>query len=686
MAQWYETAYRRAVVDMHITADAPRFLAEFDADRYVDMLKLCQAQSVVAYAHSHVGFCYFPSRVGPVHPNLNGRDIFREIADRCHAADMAVVAYVSAIFDTQAYRNHADWRIRNASGEGVADKSRAGVCCPNAPYRDYMAGIARELCEGYDIDGLRYDMTFWPGVCYCAHCRARFAEEVGGELPEVVDWHDPTWVAFQRKREEWLVDFAGLLTRAVKDVNPSVSVEHQASTYAAPWTFGVTHHLAKKCDFLQGDFYGDALQGSLVRKLFLHLSENQPYGFETCVSVDLGNYTTLKSEELLTCKASAALADAGAFIFIDSIDPKGTLNPAAYERMGKVFGGMRPFESHIGGEPVHDVAVYLSTESKCDFADNGKRIDEGLSGALPHVDAALGACEALIHAHIPYGVITRNSLGDLDRHRVVVLPNVLMLGENEVEAFSNYVRGGGNLYASGQTSLTRVDGARQDTFLLADVLGVSCAGRTHERFTYIVPVADQPDIMPEYTRDHPAGIDGRQPMLEARVETTVLATLGLPYTDPDDPHHYASIHNNPPGVLTESPAIVQHSFGQGECIYTAPDVERYQPHRPIFTALIRRLCSEFSFEVEAPKAVEVTMFRQPERSRLLLALVNFQKELPNIPVHGVRVTVRTGGKEVAHVVSLPGGDQVPFIVEGAVVTFTVSRLNTLAMLAVEFAS
>ena len=647
------------------------------------MLKLCQTQSVVAYAHSHVGFCYFPSQVGPMHPNLRERDIFREIADLCHASDIAVVAYVSAIFDTHAYRNNEDWRIRNTKGEGVADHSRAGVCCPNAPYRDHIAGIARELCEGYDIDGLRFDMTFWPGVCYCPHCQDRFASEVGGELPQVVDWHDPTWVAFQRKREEWLVDFARFLTSTVKSVVSSISVEHQASTYTAQWTFGVTHALSEQCDFLQGDFYGDALQGSLVRKLFLHLSENQPYGFETCVSVDLGNYTTLKSKELLRCKASAALSDAGSFIFIDSIDPKGTLNPAAYERMGTIFSEMQPYEPHVGGEPVHDVAVYLSTESKCDFADNGKRVDEGLSGATPHIDAALGACEALIHAHIPYGVITKNSLADLGQHRVVVLPNVLMLGEDEAGAFREYVRGGGKLYASGGTSLTRVDGARQDDFMLVDVFGVSCVGVAAERFTYIAPVAGEGDLLEGYTRDHPAGIDGRQPLLEPMADVTVLAHLGLPYTDPDDPHQFASIHNDPPGEITDRPAIAHHRFGDGECIYAAADVERHAPHRPIFAALIRRLCDEFSFRVEAPKAVEATMFRQP--GRLVLSLVNFQKELPNIPVHDITVTVRVDSQEIRRVVSLPDGGEIPFTDTGSGVAFTVKQLDTLAMLAVEFA-
>ena len=37
--QWYHRAYRRAVVDQHITDHDPRFLSQFDAAEYVRMLK-----------------------------------------------------------------------------------------------------------------------------------------------------------------------------------------------------------------------------------------------------------------------------------------------------------------------------------------------------------------------------------------------------------------------------------------------------------------------------------------------------------------------------------------------------------------------------------------------------------------------------------------------------------------------
>jgi hypothetical protein len=685
-AQWFEKTYRRNVVDMHITADDERFMTEFDPVQYVDMLALSQAQSAVVYAHSHVGLCFFPTQVGPMHPGLKGRDILGEVIDLCHKRGIHVVVYYSLIYDTYAYRHNADWRIIGPNGKGVADESRYGVCCPNAPYRDYAAAMARELATHYEFEGIRFDMTFWPAVCYCQHCRERFAQQVGGGLPRIIDWGDPHWVSFQRKREEWLAEFAAFETAAVKGVKPDVTVEHQASTYPANWRFGVTARMAPHNDFLQGDFYGDALQGSFARKLFYNLSPARPAAFETSIGIDLRNYTALKTEALLTCKASAALADACAFVFIDSIDPVGTLNRTVYERMGRIFDRTKPYEPYLGGELCQDVAVYLSTESKGDPADNGKPVDDPhLSPRMPHVDAAVSVCKSLIESHIPFGVITTKNLGELSRHQVVVLPDVLMLDDDEVVAFREYVRRGGRLYASKYTSLIRKDGRRQADFLLADVFGASCVGETQETFTYIAPTPETLNLFVPYTEKHPAGLYGRQLLLEAKPGVKVLGELVLPYTDPADPFHFASIHNNPPGIRTGRPAIVLNHFGQGQAMYVAGDLENADPHRGVFVSLIRLLAKPFSFEAEAPKAVEVTAFRQEGKRRTIVSLVNFQKDLPNIPVEGIKVRVRLDGKAPRRLLALPSESPLAYQVQGDCIEFVAPRLETLAMFALDYA-
>jgi len=77
---------------------------------------MCDAEegasaSIVAYVQSHVGLFNYPTKVGQQHKNLKGRDLIREILDGCHAEHIAVVLYVSLIFDRWASDNHPEWNI-----------------------------------------------------------------------------------------------------------------------------------------------------------------------------------------------------------------------------------------------------------------------------------------------------------------------------------------------------------------------------------------------------------------------------------------------------------------------------------------------------------------------------------------------------------------------------------------------
>ena len=226
----------------------------------------------------------------------------RDVLDGCHAESIAVALYVSLIFDRWASDNHPEWRMKRANGDDIGKGGRHGLNCPNSPYREYVRSWVEEICARYEFEGIRFDMTFWPGVCYCADCKKRFADEVGGDIPTTVNWLDPKWVAFQRKREQWLAEFASVATSTVRKLRPKASVEHQSSTFPLPWTFGVARPLVAQMDFLQGDFYGDSWQGSFVRKLLEDLTPNRPFGFEAVVHGNIGH---APSAEMLVVRHQA---------------------------------------------------------------------------------------------------------------------------------------------------------------------------------------------------------------------------------------------------------------------------------------------------------------------------------------------------------------------------------------------
>ena len=81
------------------------------------------------------------------------------------------------------------------------------------------------------------------------------------------------------------------------------------------------------------------------------------------------------------------------------------------------------------------------------------------------------------------------------------------------------------------------------------------------------------------------------------------------------------------------------------------------------------LAGDLRFEATAPAAVEMTVFHQPERHRYLLSLVNFQQELPNIPVEGIAIRARLPGETIHRVTRIPGQETIEHSLANGVVSF-----------------
>jgi hypothetical protein len=369
------------------------------------------------------------------------------------------------------------------------------------------------------------------------------------------------------------------------------------------------------------------------------------------------------------------------------------------ERVRSSFVKTAPYEPYFGGSPIEDIAVYFSSESKVTFAENGTPLaDLATSGAAnyPHFHAVRGACRALQAAHLPFGIVTRRQLGQLDRYRVVVLSNVLRLDAEEVAALRAYVGRGGRLYASRLTSLTDTRGVRGSDFALADVFGAHFAGEESGRMVYLEPAAGLVSgaIAPQRRLAHaidPRGQSGAVRLAGAAGQ--VLARLTLPYGHPQqgsvDDHDWSSIHSWPPDARLDSPTLVRHSFGAGVSIYAAADLETDSgPGRGLFVALVRDLLgvTPARFEADAPACVWLTGFDQPDRRRMVLSLLNYPAEAPVIPIGPVRIAIRhPPGARIRRVTLVPGHEPLAVEPTPTGVIAMLPRLDLFAMLAVDYA-
>jgi len=111
----------------------------------------------------------------------------------------------------------------------------------------------------------------------------------------------------------------------------------------------------------------------------------------------------------------------------------------------------------------------------------------------------------------------------------------------------------------------------------------------------------------------------------------------------------------------------------------------HEIHRELFVRLIKSLVKEgFSFEVDAPKSVEVIMFYQEEKRRYIVNLLNFQQELPNIPVFGIKLRIKTEDKTFSRVVILPEETPLNFEKREGYLEIEIPRLDTFLMLGIYY--
>lgn len=691
-SDWFTSSFRRCLVDMHIADWDERFLAKLDPREYVRLMKTAGVQVVEIYANSHTGLCYWPSSHGQQHRGLKGRDLFGEIVAETLAAGMHPVAYFSVIYDNWAYDAHPEWRMVDLAGENSRDPgklpnftNRYGLCCPNSmEYREFVRAQTSEVVGAYDVAGIFVDMTFWPTICYCDSCKRRYADEVGGDMPTRVDWSDPRWLTFQEARSRWIFDFGAWVSREIKRVRPEVAVLHNYAASIASWLPALDERMSEVSDFIGGDRYGGFTDQSFACKVFHGLSKHLPFEYMSSrCQPDLLEHTTIKRKEALSLHTYLALAHHGAFTFIDAIEPEGSLAPEVYERMGEVFAESRQYEPYVGGDMVADVAVYFSFASKATRKRDGIPAQlywgDVINDRIPHIETAVLASRALQEAHIPFTVVTKKSCGDLGRFRALILPGVESLDDIEASAIGDYVRGGGKLYVSGAAIVQFLEG----------ILGIRVNGATRERRTYMAPTPRFLEHLPHMRPHLPLSLESPQPLVSIDEGLDTMAVTVLPYTDPTDGSIFASIHSDPPGVVTENPAIVRARVGDGEVIWSGVAIESVdnEPHIGTLIDLLRLMDpGPHSFESDAPPQVEIVLFDQPDNRRMVMCVVNVQDSRAILPVGDFTVHVRTGTRSVRSVSRVGTEEACPYSVSADGIDIQFERVSVFAMIVISYAS
>jgi len=683
LMEWLKKCYSRLLIDNHITDLKADFMSRFDPAEYLRMVRLCGVDSSMIYACDHNGNCYYPTVVGHQHKSLNGRDIFGETVTLMRQHAIVPIAYYTVIYHNDSAKSHPAWRQHDVNGK--THDGRYHYSCPNN--QEYLEFAKRQLSEiaVYDVAGFFIDMTFWPMVCQCDCCRAKYLAETGCALPQTINWNNPEWVKFQRARERWMAEFAAALTAHLKTIRPDAGVTHQFSPVLHGWFLGQSSGIALASDYASGDFYGDKYQHRLGAKIFSAYSRYQPYEFMTSRCVSLHDHTSTKSEDELYLHAGTTLANGGAYFFIDAINPDGTLNERIYQRLSKVISRLKPFkdciQSHVPALWA-DCGLYFSMNSCVNDASNGMTLTEMTEGGANMdvrynavVEEVTGTAVVLNRMKQPYRAVT--DLNDLTGLKTLIINNAAYMTPAEVERIRQFVRAGGTLIATGKTSLFDLNGNSTGDFQLADVFGVSFSGGVSGSISYLRTTGEN-DLISSARLS--------SPLVNATTAevTGNVVEADFPIGDPDQ---YASIHSNPPGKITKFAGLTVNRYGKGVCVYLYSSLLKHQQDsqqqfgRELFARFIAPtvICA-----ANLPGSAEITLLRSSTANVMLCCLVNYQDELPVIPVSDVQIVLQLPDNFKAEkMVRISDGSALPFTVSGTHLTFTLDKLNELEMIEIK---
>ena len=656
---WYSKLYRRHLIDMHIEDWDNGYLSQFSPEEYYENLKTAKVQMPMIYLQSHIGHCYWPTKTGHMHKAFEGReDMMKRLVDLCHGGGMQVVGYYSPTYNNVEHDKHPAWRMVDSDGRSRRDKGymRYGLCCPNnLEFRDFVRSQIDEMADYFTVEGMFYDMPFWPYECYCDSCKARFLKECGSELP--LDISDAKWQLFQNKRREWMGEFVKDISNYTRKVMPGIAVEWNYAFAALPEDNGVSEPVNEGCDYVGGDICKDSLTQSFACMLYQSVSNNQPFEFMTArCEPDLGGHTVTKTEDRLKAIVMRTAAHHGASILIDAIDPVGTMDNRVYERFGKVYEFESKYEPYLVGEMAKDVGVFYSLSSKL----NAQGQD------FSNYSGAINSVNTLIKNHIPVGVATTETLNDLDKHSVLILSNPHNLPKTTTEKIIDYVANGGTLYFS------NVD----DGGLFEELVGGKLLGYTESDKTYVGATEKYIDLFCGYNLKYPLPFNYKLPMVEA-VKGDVAAKIVLPYTLPQE-RKFSSIHANPPGIITDMPALVIREYKKGTVIWSAAPIENEKQYdfNRIILNIIKTYGKELSFKTSAPESVEITRFDTDDATYINAVTMLDSDIIYNQAEFSVFVKLE---RKVTSVKLLPNGEEIPFEVCENGIKFNTKSLHIFDM-------
>ncbi len=695
-AGWYDRPMRWAQV-----AFVENDPGNYDPAFWLDYFHRIHADGACLSAGGCVAF--YPTKIPLQYRSkwLGDSDPFGDMVKGSRNLGMNVIGRTDAHACHQdVYDAHPDWIMVDANGKKVRHWSDPDfwVTCALGPYNfEFMTAVHKEIMALYRVDGIFTNRWAGSGMCYCIHCRENFRAFSGMDLPRTDDPQNPARREYIVWRQKRLFGLWRVWDSAIKGINPDAS-------YIANAGGGALSGLDMKAI------------GEIAPTLF---ADRQ--GRSGLMPPWANGKTAKEYRATLGRKPIAGIFSVG---LEDKYRWKDSVQNGNETRMWVVDGvahNFRPWFTKFDAKPIdrrwlpvveelyewhYRNERYLRNEASLArvamvYSQRTATFYGGEQARAKVEDPALGFYEALIEARIPFEMVHDELLDSehVGPFRMLILPNIAALSTGQCDQIREYVKRGGSVIATYETSLYDEWGIRRKDFGLASLFGTSFAGRVEGPMlnSYLTLEKD-----PATGRFHPLlfGLEDATRIINGVNRVIVRPAMAGSYSPlivvpsyPDLPMEEVFPRPDP----VKEAAVFIRQIGRGRVVYFPWDVDRtfwevlnVDHGKLLRNAVLWATNEPAPVSVKGAGILDLSIWTQ--KNSMTVHLVNLTnpmmmkgpvREITPIPSQQVRVRI-PNGRRIGKVQLLVGKRDIPYQHESDAIELEVPSISLHEVIAIDF--
>ncbi len=653
---------RRCVhLDFHMSPEIPGIGKHFSKENFQKALKEAKVESITVFAKCHNGYCYYPTKVGTMNPNLDF-DLTGAWIEAAHEIGVKAPVYITGGWCALDAEQHPEWRVVKKDGSygtinfdmtaGPAspkpDTSWIQLCLNDGPYCEHIYAVTEEVCQRYkDLDGLFYDIIVTGRPCYCENC-VKGMKAMGYDPEKEAD----AWAYYEIKHK----DFMRKCGEIMEKYHPNASIFFNAG--GAEMNKPQYHEFQSHFEMEDLPTAWGGYDKMPLRAKYFSKTGKYYLGMTGKFHLVWGEFGTYKTKEALRYEVCAmAMQGAGCSVG-DQCHPDGSMEMQTYENIGYAFDYYEKIEPFcFDGVSVANLGLYPG----------------------PSNEANLGVANTLAEYQLDYDVVYKDNFENFD---TVILPDGVVLTDEAAAKLQAYVAKGGKVLAF-------ADSIVKDGKLILDVGAEYVSSAPHDMDYLLLdegvtPVVELPTA----------------PLLCQLPAAVLKLTDGQALAYKREPYfsrtyaHYSG-HKNTPYDNDDkgTPAIVQ----KGNVVYVASPLPTIYKrlgslfHKRYILQALRAVYQSEPVRVNLGAQGTASLIKQPQHNRYNLHLLYAAPVLRGkatviediTPIYHIPISLSVA--ETIKRVYLPlSGEELPFEQENGTVTVTLPKLDCHSVIVFEY--